>query len=179
MAVSSSTLNLTAGQASTLTVTLTPAGGFNEPINLGCSGLPQGVTCAFSPASVTPSGAPITSTVSILAPAQTSFVPNHAPQAPGGRLAFGWVMPWGFISLLGLGKARRRSRTFEWSFRAGFAVFLIAGSFWVSGCGGGSSSTGANGGNTTPTSNSFTLTIISTAPGTQNQSSQVTVNVQS
>ena len=180
MGVSSSTLNLTAGQASTLTVTLTPAGGFNEPINLGCSGLPQGVTCTFSPASVTPSGAPITSTVSILAPSQTSFVPNRAPPgAPDGRLAFGWVMPWGFISLLGLGKARRRSRIFEWSFRVAFAAFLIAGSFWVSGCGGGSSSSGGSGGNTTPTSNTFTLTIIATAPGTSNQSSQITVNVQS
>jgi alpha-L-arabinofuranosidase len=179
MAVSSSTLNLTGGQASTLTVTLTPAGGFNAQINLGCSGLPQGVTCTFSPTSVTPNGAPVTSTVSILAPSQTSFVPNHAPPgAPDGRLAFGWVMPWGFISLLGLGTARRRSRIFEWSFRVAFAVFLIAGSFWVSGCGGGSSSSGS-GGNTTPTTTTFTLTIISTAPGTQNQSSQITVNVQS
>jgi alpha-L-arabinofuranosidase len=179
MAVSSSTLNLTGGQASTLTVTLTPAGGFNAPINLGCSGLPQGVTCTFSPSSVTPNGAPVTSTVSILAPSQTSFVPNHAPPgAPDGRLAFGWVMPWGFIPLLGLGRARRRSRIFEWSFRVAFAVFLIAGSFWVSGCGGGSSSSGS-GGNTTPTTTTFTLTIISTAPGTQNQSSQITVNVQS
>jgi hypothetical protein len=179
MAVSSSTLNLTAGQASTLTVTLTPAGGFNAAINLGCSGLPQGVTCTFSPTSVTPNGAPVTSTVSILAPSQTSLAPNHArPGAPDGRFAFGWVMPWGFISLLGLGKARRRSRIFEWSFRLAFAVFLIAGSFWVSGCGGGSSSSGS-GGNTTPTTTTFTLTIISTAPGTQNQSSQITVNVQS
>ena len=177
MAVSSSTLNLTAGQASTLTITLTPAGGFNSPINLGCSGLPQGVTCTFTPASVTPNGAPVTSTVSILAPSQTSLVPDHAPPgAPDERLAFGWVMPWGFISLLGLGKARRRSRISQWSSRVAFAMFLIAGSFWISGCGGGSSSTS---GNTTPTSTSFTLTIISTAPGTQNQSSQITVNVQS
>jgi hypothetical protein len=182
MAVSSSTLNLTAGQASNLTITLTPAGGFNEPINLGCSGLPSGVTCTFTPASVTPSGAPIKSTVSILAPSQTSFVPNHAPPGtPGGRLAFGWVMPWGFISLLGLGKARRRSRIFEWSFRVALAVFLVAGSLWVSGCGGGggSSSTSGGGGNSTPTNTTFTLTIVATAPGTQNQSSQITVNVQS
>ena len=131
MAVSSSTLNLTAGQASTLTITLTPAGGFNAPINLGCSGLPQGVTCTFSPASVTPSGAPVTSTVSILAPQSNLVRAQYAPPgAPDGRLAFGWVMPWGFISLLGLGKARRRSRIFEWSFRVAFAAFLIAGSFW-------------------------------------------------
>ena len=183
MAVSSSTLNLTAGQASTLTITLTPANGFNTPIALACSGMPAGVTCTFSPASVTPSGAPVTSTVSILVPSQAALLPNHAPPgAPGARLAFGWVMPWGFISLLGLGKARKRSRIFEWSFRVAFAAFLIAGSLWVSGCGGGSSSmsgSGTGSGTTTPTSTTFTLTITSTAAGAQAQSSQITVTVQS
>jgi hypothetical protein len=183
MAVSSSTLSLTAGQASTLTITLTPANGFNSAISLACSGMPAGVTCTFSPASVTPSGAPATSTVSVLAPSQSALVPNHVPLgAPGGRLAFGWVMPWGFISLLGLGKARKRSRIFEWPFRVAFAAFLIAGSLWISGCGGGSSSTGGSGsGGTTPppTSTTFTLTITSTATGTQAQSSAITVTVQS
>ena len=47
MAVSSSTLNLTAGQASTLTVTVTPANGFDLAIALSCSGLPQGATFSF------------------------------------------------------------------------------------------------------------------------------------
>jgi hypothetical protein len=147
--------------------------------------MPTGVTCSVSPASVTPAGAPVTSTVSILEASQAALVPHHAPPgAPGGRLAFGWVMPWGFISLLGLGRARKRSRVFEWSFRAGAAAFLIAGSLLVSGCGGGSSSSGGSGsgsgsGSTTPTSTSFTLTIISTAPGTPDQNAQITVNVQS
>jgi hypothetical protein len=183
MAVSSSTLTLTAGQASNLTITLTPAGGFNSPINLGCSGLPTGATCTFSPASVTPNGAPVTSTVSITVASQTSLVPTHAPPgAPDGRIALGWVMPWGFISMLGLGAARRRSRISEWSYRATFAAFLIAGALWIAGCGGGSSSSagsGGGGGSTSQAATSFTLTIISTAPGTANQSSQITVNVQS
>jgi hypothetical protein len=185
MAVSSATLNLTAGQASNVTITLTPANGFNAPINLGCSGLPQGATCTFSPTSVTPNGAPVTSTVSVLVASQTALVPNHAPPgARDGRLAFGWVMPWGFISLLGLGAARKRSRPFEWSFRVAAAAFLITGSLWLSGCGGGSSSmsgsgSGGGGGGTTPTTMTFTLTVIATAPGTQSQSSQITVNVQS
>ena len=183
MAVSSSTLSLTAGQASTLTITLTPANGFNSAISLACSGMPAGVTCTFSPASVTPSGAPATSTVSVLAPSQSALVPNHAPLgAPGGRLAFGWVMPWAFISLLGLGKAKKRARICEWPFRVVFTAFLIAGSLWISGCGGGSSSTGGSGsGGTTPppASTTFTLTITSTATGAQAQSSAITVTVQS
>jgi hypothetical protein len=185
MAVSSSTISLTAGQASTLTVTLTPANGFNLAISLACSGLPQGATCSFTPASVTPNGAPATSTVSILAPSQTALVPNRVPLgAPAGRLAFGWVMPWGFLWLLRAGKTRKRSRVFEWSFRAAAAAFLIAGSLWVSGCGGGSSSmsgsgSGTGSGSTTPTTTTFTLTITATATGAQSQSSQVAVTVQS
>jgi hypothetical protein len=185
MAVSSSTLNLTAGQASNLTITLTPANGFDMQINLGCSGMPTGVTCTFTPAAVTPSGAPITSSVSILAASQAALVPNPASHgAPGGRLAYGWVMPWGFISLVRLGRKRKRSPAFAWSFRAAAYAFLIAGSLLVSGCGGGSSSTGGSGsvtgsGSTAPTSTTFTLTIISTAPGTQAQSAQITVSVQS
>jgi hypothetical protein len=177
MAVSSSTLNLTAGQASTLTVTLTPANGFNQAISLSCSGLPQGATCTFSPTSVTPDGAPVMSTVSILAPSQAALMPNHAPQGgPGGGLAFGWVMPWGFLALLGSGKARKRSRIFEWSFRVAVVASLMAGSLWVSGCGGGSTSMN---GNSVQTTTTFTLTITATPTGAQSQSSQVTVNVQS
>jgi hypothetical protein len=187
MAVSSPTLNLTAGQASSLTVTVTPANGFDLAIALSCSGLPQGATCSFSPSSVTPSGAPVTSTVSILAPSQTALVPNYAPLGePGRRLAFGWVMPWGFISLLGLGKARKRSRIVEWPLRVAVAVSLIAGALWISGCGGGSSSMNGSGTTTptpaptpAPTTTTFTLTITGTATGAQSQSSQVTVNLQS
>jgi hypothetical protein len=187
MAVSSPTLSLTAGQASSLTVTVTPANGFNLAIALSCSGLPQGATCSFSPSSVTPSGVPVTSTVSILAPSQTALVPNYAPLgAPGRRLAFGWVMPWGFISLLGLGKARRWSRIVEWPLRVAVASSLIAGALWISGCGGGSSSMNGSGSTTptpaptpTPTTTTFTLTITGTATGAQSQSSQVTVNLQS
>ncbi len=182
IALSNSTLTLTVGQTSTLTITLTPANGFNSQINLGCSGMPTGVTCSVAPAAVTPSGAPVTSTVSILATSASAFMPNHAPPGePGGRLAFGWVMPWGFISLLGLGRARKRSQIFEWSFRGALAAVLIAGSLFISGCGGGSSSSGSGSGsgNSTSAPTSFTLTIISTAPGTPAQNAQITVNVQS
>jgi hypothetical protein len=180
MTVSSATLNLTAGQASTLTVTLTPANGFNSAISLSCSGLPSGATCTFSPASVTPSGGPVTSTVSVMAPSQSALLPNRAPAGtPQERLAFGWVMPWGFISLLGLGRARKRSRIGEWSFRVALGASLIAGSLWVAGCGGGSSSMSGGGGNNTPTTTTFTLTITSAATGVQSQTAQVTVNLQS
>ncbi len=167
MVISSPNLNLTPGQPSTLTVTLIPENGFNLPITLSCSGLPQGTTCSFSPATVTPSGAPVMSTVSFMAPAQMAIAPRQVPHGlPGGRLAFGWVMPWGFIPLLGLAKKRRRSQLARWSFRLAVAAALTAGSLWVSGCG--YSASGS----------AFTVTITAAASNAQTHTSQVQVNVQ-
>ena len=167
MVISSPNVSLTPGQASTLTVTLIPENGFNLPISLSCSGLPQGTTCSFDPANVTPSGAPVMSTVTMMAPAQMAIAPKQAPHGvPGGRLAFGWVMPWGFIPLLGLAKKRRRSQLARWSFRLAVVAALTAGSLWVSGCG-----YSANG-------SVFTVTITAAASNALTHTSQVTVNLQ-
>ena len=72
MVVSSSSLSLIPGTPSNLTVTLVPLNGFNLPISLSCSGLPQGTTCKFSPASVTPNGAPV-----------NEHGDSHAPDSTG------------------------------------------------------------------------------------------------
>ena len=49
----------------TTTATVTPLNDFNAATTFSCSGLPSNSTCAFSPATLTPSGSPITSTVTI------------------------------------------------------------------------------------------------------------------
>jgi hypothetical protein len=169
MVVSATSVNLTPGQPSNLTVTLIPENGFNQPIHLTCSGLPQGTTCTFNPATVTPSGAPVMSTVTMMFPAQMGSAPTQAPpNARGGPLAFGWVMPWGFISLLGLAKTRKRSQVAQWSFRVVVAAAFIAGSMWVSGCGYSANAKGAR----------FTVTLTASASSTQTHTSQVAVQVQ-
>jgi hypothetical protein len=165
MVVSSDTLSLIPGQPSILTVTLIPENGFNLPISLSCSGLPSGTTCSFNPANVTPSGSPVMSTVTMMVPTQLAIAPNpHG--VPGARLAFGWVMPWGFIPLLGLANKRRRSQFARWSFRLAVAAALTAGSLWLSGCG--------YSGNGT----AFTVTITAAASNALTHTSQVTVNIQ-
>jgi hypothetical protein len=50
--------------AATATLTITPANGFDTAISFSCSGLPASVTCSFSPATLTPAGAPLNTTVS-------------------------------------------------------------------------------------------------------------------
>jgi Bacterial Ig-like domain (group 3) len=167
MVVSGTSVNLTAGQPSSLTVTLIPENGFNLPITLACTGLPQGTTCTFSPSTVTPNGAPVMSTVSFMASNQAALAPMQVPhRAPGGRLAFGWVMPWGFISMLGLAKTRRRSRIAQWLLRVAVVATLTAGSLWLSGCG--YSAKNAQ----------FVVTLTASAPNAQKHTSQITVNVQ-
>jgi hypothetical protein len=169
MVVSATSVNLTPGQQSSLTVTLIPEGGFNQPIKLSCSGLPQGTTCAFSPATVTLGGVPVMSTVTMMFPTQVALAPGQAPhRGPGGPLAFGWVMPWGFISLLGLARTRKRPQIAQWLFRLVVAAAFIAGSLWVSGCGYSSNTNGAG----------FTVTLTASASSAQTHTAQVAVHVQ-
>jgi hypothetical protein len=52
--VSPSSLSIVQGASGTSTVTVTSVNGFNSAVSLACTGLPAGVGCGFSPASVTP-----------------------------------------------------------------------------------------------------------------------------
>ena len=167
MVVNNTNVTLAPGQASTVTVTLIPYNGFNLPIGLKCSGMPQGTTCAFNPASVTPNGAPVFSTVTISTSSQSASAATRDPHhGPGGNLAFGWVMPWGFIPLLGLAKRRRRSQIARWSLRLAVAAALTVGSLWVSGCGYSANSA------------KFAVTLTASASNAETHSSQITVNIQ-
>jgi VCBS repeat-containing protein len=59
-----------AATTSTITITVTSSNGFSSPVTLTASGLPNGVTAAFSPASVTPAAnATATSTLTLTASA--------------------------------------------------------------------------------------------------------------
>jgi hypothetical protein len=60
-----STTNIDATTPGSATLTLAPQYGFNQAITLSCITPPSGVTCAFSPASVTPTGGNVTSTVTV------------------------------------------------------------------------------------------------------------------
>ena len=103
-------------------VTLTSTGGFTGPITLGCSALPEGVTCAFAPASVTlAAGATGASVMTLTATADTTNVPTvfskirNAPPTPkdGSSPLLAWTMlPLGLFGSAGglLAGARRRRR---------------------------------------------------------------------
>ena len=58
-------LTLLAGQSGTATITVTPINNFTGSVSFACTGLPAGNTCSFNPPTVTPSGAPVTTTATI------------------------------------------------------------------------------------------------------------------
>lgn len=78
---SSTSPSVVAGSSVTSTLTVTPSGGFNQAVTFSCSGLPAESSCAFAPASLTPNGAAITTTLTIT---------TTAPRAAGLMSS-----PWG------------------------------------------------------------------------------------
>ena len=115
----SSSLSVVAGQSANTSLTITPAGGFNRQVAFSCSGLPAGVGCSFSPATVTASSATSTTlTVTTTAPTTTSGL--------GG--------PWIVVMLIGwtlLFLPRRRTAG-----RPAFRYSLPAALALVASCGG-------------------------------------------
>lgn len=123
-------------------VTLTSTSGFTGPVSLACSGLPEGASCVFAPASVTlTSGGNSTSTMTITATADTTNVPtvfsdlrSAPPQpAPGNAPLLAWtLLPLGFAGSAGglLANARRRRRL--WMLLVPLALLLVSAGF--SGC---------------------------------------------
>jgi sugar lactone lactonase YvrE len=125
-------------------VALTSTSGFAGPVTLVCSGLPEGASCAFAPASVSlTSGATLASTMTITATADPTNVPavfgkmHDAPLKPteGGSPLLAWtVLPLGLFGSTGgwlLGSRRRRRLLF-----ALVPFALLAAALGMSGCAG-------------------------------------------
>jgi hypothetical protein len=70
VALSPASVSVAQGASTTTTVTVSSQNGFNSAVSLGCGTLPAGVSCSFSPASVTPpAGGSASSTLTIAASA--------------------------------------------------------------------------------------------------------------
>lgn len=88
LGLQNSSLSVQHGYVGFNTISVTPLLGFNSPVTLSCSGLPKGVTCTFSPATVTPSGSTAYSTLTINAAGGASSSSAKAMNAvSGGSLA--------------------------------------------------------------------------------------------
>jgi hypothetical protein len=150
--VDNSSLTVMHGSTATATVTVTPLSGFNSPVVLACTGLPVGVTCSFSPATVTPAGGQVTSTLTITAAdnATTSTIALRFGLTGGGlTLVLCLVVP-----------GRRRRRKFIGVLALTSAVAVLS---TISGCA-----------SFTPFSSGVTITATS---GTLQHTSTISISV--
>jgi sugar lactone lactonase YvrE len=92
LASSPTSVTINSGQSTTITLSVTPENGFNQAVSFTCSGLPSGDTCTFSPSTVTPSSAAVTSTMTI-APSASAKASRLLPwQKAGLGLAFALLL---------------------------------------------------------------------------------------
>jgi FG-GAP-like repeat len=160
LAASSDSATVAPGASASTTLTVTPAGGFDQTVTLSCSGLPTGATCTFSPASVGATGSAATSTLTIATTAATAANTGSRfdPLLPGGVLLAGVFAPFWI---------RRRRLTAPC---AGFRLCALAamGLLVLQSCGGDSGSPSGAGGSTGSVSGGTpagTTAIVVTATG--------------
>jgi len=171
VAFSSPSLTLNSGQSGSVTLTITPVGGFNQAIAFSCAGLPQFSTCTFNPATVTPNGStPASATLTIATNVKSSSVATNDRRNNGrprtGRIWYaGLIMGLGFLFTLRNrhGLAARRVVLLS------FMLLALTATLQLTGCSGSGTST------STPTGSS-TITVTTTA-GTQTQTASFTLVV--
>jgi len=161
------------GQSGTTTITITPIAGFSQAVSFSCSGLPAEAACGFKPASVTPSGKAITTTLTITTMAASAGL--H--QDPVGRRTvpfYALLLP-GFLGLVvaaGGGGMRKRQ-----GLRVlGLIAMLCVLTLGLPACGGGSGGGGGNSG--TPVGSSTVTVTAATTGSALSHSVPITLTVQ-
>jgi hypothetical protein len=164
---SPSSVTVPAGASGSLAVAATStSGSFTDPITLSCAGLPSGVSCAFSPATLIPGSGTATSTLTIAASSTLGMI--HVEH--NWKAIYAALLPFGmggFVLIASGSRKRRRGTT------AALVLVCIGLVLATTSCGGGAASATQ----ATIKSNSYSVTIHATS-STSQQSAIVTVVVQ-
>jgi hypothetical protein len=153
LSAASTSITVSAGGSSATTLTVTSQNGFNSAVSFACSGLPVGVTCAFSPTAVTPpNGNQATTQLTIAASSSASMA------KPGGRTFLPCVALAVALGFIGIGRRRRQFNCLLLFLIA--ALPLIAA---ISACGGG----GGGSGPTPPPPENATVKVTATSGSLQ------------
>jgi hypothetical protein len=168
LSLSPTTGTVSNGSSATFTISVTPAGGFNQAVTLACSGAPQHASCSISPTSVTPSGTSA-STATLTIATNVSTAALSRPSFPAKFHGAGGTSALAFLgggAVLGFTLLRRRRRIW-WYMQLGMTLLVMA-VFSMTGCGGS--------GNTTPSGTSI-ITVTATS-GSDSQTASFTLTVQ-
>jgi uncharacterized repeat protein (TIGR03803 family) len=163
--ISPTSLTIARGSSGTLTITVTPTGGYTGTVNFSCGTLPADVTCTFVPPSLTltAGSGPVKDTLTIhTGPAQTAMLssPSNGPSI----LYLGMLL-WlpGSLTALGVLFLRKRKPSYARNLLLLAIVCLgLAGVGAITGCGAGPSGDAKAGTYTIP----VTLTLASGATQT-------------
>jgi hypothetical protein len=173
---SPTTLTVSAGSNSSVTLTVTPVGGYNGTVAMSCATQLAGVTCSFNPASYSPNGSNnvLTGTIEVAASSSaTATEPAFKGRGKDALAAMFWLP--GSIAVLLIAIKRRRLTA---SSRQIFQLLALLTVASISACGGGSSGGSGGGGRG---AQPVTGAVIITAAGSEasvSQTLQLTVTVE-
>lgn len=169
--VNPTTLTIKAGQSGQATFTVTPINGFNSSVSFACSGLPSEAACNFSPASVTPNGAPASSTLTVTTTAKSTVL--RLPRPSSQRLVYALLLPV-LVVLLAIA-ARPARRGLPVLQLLGLFLLLTVASALTS-CNGGSSNSGGNPG-TPPGTDTVSVSAGTSGAGAISHSATLTITI--
>jgi uncharacterized repeat protein (TIGR03803 family) len=159
MSSPSTNQSISPGQTASYSVTVAPAGGFNETVALSCSGAPPQSTCALSSNSVTLMGstpATVTVTVTTTGGSASLTQPFGGGSLHGG--AFAWLAFFGTSALAMMPIFSKCICGHRQRMPCGLAFFcLLSLGVTMSACGGGNS--GNNGGRGGTQAGTYSLTV--------------------
>lgn len=157
--LSASTATVAQGGSTNLMISASAAGGFSSPISLSCTA-PAGLTCTFSPASISPGSSASSSTLTISA--------ASAPPVNGySTTTMATLLPgFGVFGMLFGTRKRSGRKSLRW---IGLIGVLLIVSLFALGCGGSNATN-------KPTGSQVNMTVTGTS-GAISHSSTVAVTV--
>ncbi len=169
--LSPASINVSSGHPGSAQISVNPvSGAFNSVVSLSCSNLPAGMTCAFSPATVSPGSAGASSTLTV------SFAPLAALSSGGTRRSripfnagFGLSCAFGLVFAGGLGRKR------VWQVLLGSAAVGVL--LMLSSCGAANMSNTVASATSASTSSTYNI-IVNGQSGAVQVSTAVAVTVQ-
>ncbi len=170
VSVNPSTLTIVAGQSGKATFTVTPQNGFNSQVSFACSGLPSEAACSFSPASVTPSGAAISSTLTVTTTAASAAM--RVPLPTSLRPTYALLFPV-LAMIFGIAARRRRGALHSLQLLGVLMLLMVASG--LTSCSGGSTS-GGNPGTPLGTS-TVSVSASASGAGTINHAANLTITI--
>jgi hypothetical protein len=169
LSLSAQSVAVTPGGSATLTISAAGVGGFNSPISLSCSSA-AGLTCSFSPTTITPA----TTTSSMLTISAAAAPPPITGYHVAGMAGIAGVLP--LMGLCGLAFAKRKRNLLAGKNSRSMtvlALLLVVSLFSLVavGCGGSSKAQ-----TSPPAGSPITLTVTGTS-GAITQSAPVTITI--